>query len=62
MTKKKVCKKCSIFVEGNECPICKGENFVTAFKGKAYILNAEKSIIAKRIGAPVNGEYALKTN
>ena len=58
--KKKVCKKCMIFVEGNECPICKGDNFVNNSKGRVYILDAKKSIIAKKINAPVDGEYAIK--
>ncbi len=58
--KKKVCKKCMIVVEGNECPICKASNFVTNWKGRVYILDAQKSMIAKKIDAPVAGEYAIK--
>jgi RNA polymerase subunit RPABC4/transcription elongation factor Spt4 len=58
--KKKVCKKCNIFVEGKECPVCKGENFVTSWKGRVYILDTKKSLIGKKINAPVNGEYAIK--
>lgn len=58
--KKKVCRKCMVFVDGNECPICKGDIFVTNSKGRVYVLNVEKSIIAKKINAPVAGEYAIK--
>ncbi len=58
--KKKVCKKCMIMVDGNECPICKGDNFAINWKGRMYILDANKSLIAKKVNAPVNGEYAIK--
>lgn len=57
---RKVCKKCKIFVKGNECPICKGSNFSDNWKGRVYILDAEKSEIGKEIGAKVKGEYAIK--
>ena len=46
MAKKKACKKCKIFVTGNECPICKGDNFTTGWKGRIIIFNAEASEIA----------------
>jgi len=29
MAKKKVCKKCKLFVEGPQCPICNGKQFST---------------------------------
>ncbi len=58
--KKKACKSCKIFVEGDECPICKGTQFVTNWKGRLYIIDANKSEIAKKIGAKVKGEYAIK--
>ena len=57
---KKVCKKCKMMVEGNECPICKSNQFSTNFQGRVYILDANKSAIAKKIGNTVKGEYAIK--
>jgi DNA-directed RNA polymerase subunit E" len=57
---KKVCKKCKMIVEGNECPICKSNQFSTNFQGRVYILDANKSTIAKKIGNTVKGEYAIK--
>jgi DNA-directed RNA polymerase subunit E" len=60
MTKKKVCKKCKIFVEGAECPICKGNQFSTSFQGRLYVMDADKSEIAKKIGITAKGEYAIK--
>jgi len=58
--KKKVCKKCKLFVEGNECPICKGTQFSTNWQGRLAIIDANKSIIAKKIGLTSKGEYAIK--
>jgi len=58
--KKKACKKCKIFVEGNECPICKGNQFSTNWQGRLNVINLEKSDIAHKIGIKVKGEYAIK--
>lgn len=60
MVKKKCCKKCKIFVDGNECPICKGNKFSTNWQGRIFVADAAKSEIAKKIGIEVKGEYALK--
>ncbi len=57
---KKVCKKCRLFVEGNECPLCKGNNFSASWQGRINIIDANKSEIAKKIGIVSKGEYALK--
>ncbi len=58
--KKKACKKCKIFVTGNECPICHGNKFSTNWQGRIYILDPEKSDIAKKMEITVKGEYAIK--
>ncbi len=58
--KKKICKNCKLFVEGPECPLCKGNQFVTTFKGRIGVVDAGKSEIAKKIGLKVKGEYAIK--
>ncbi len=57
---KKVCKKCKYFVKGDKCPICKGEDFETSWKGRIYIVDAKKSKIAEKIDTDVKGEYALR--
>jgi len=61
VVKKKACKKCKIFVKGNECPLCKGSEFTTSWKGRIVVLDAEKSEIGKVLGINVKGEYAIKT-
>ncbi len=58
--KKKACKKCKIFVDGNECPVCKGTQFAQSWQGRINIIDLEKSDIAKNIGYKKDGEYALK--
>jgi len=58
--KKKVCKKCKIFVDGNVCPVCKTNQFSLNWQGRLYILDANKSAISKKIDIEVKGEYAIK--
>ena len=58
--RKKVCKKCKIFVEGKECPICKGTQFTTSWRGRINILDAKKSEIADNVGIDVKGEYGIR--
>jgi RNA polymerase subunit RPABC4/transcription elongation factor Spt4 len=60
MSKKKVCKTCKIFVEGEECPICKGNQFSTLFQGRVYVVDVMKSDIGKKMGIEIKGEYAIK--
>jgi RNA polymerase subunit RPABC4/transcription elongation factor Spt4 len=60
MTKKKICKKCKLFYDTPECPICKTSAPATSYQGRINILDANKSTIAKKIGLAVNGEYAIK--
>lgn len=57
---KKVCKKCKLFVKGDVCPLCKGNQFSTNWKGKLIILDPNESIIAKKLGITAKGEYAIK--
>ena len=58
--KKKVCKKCRIFVKGDKCPLCEGSDFTETWYGRINILDAEKSEIAKKIEINVKGEYSIK--
>ena len=57
---KKACKNCKLIVTGNECPLCKGNQFVTNLQGTLIVLDALKSKVAKDIGITVKGEYAIK--
>ena len=57
---KKVCKKCKIFVKGDSCPICKGNQFTTTWQGRINILDVNKSMIAEKVDIKEKGEYAIK--
>ena len=58
--KKKVCKKCKLFVTGETCPICKGNKFGENFQGRIIITDPKKSIVAKKLNIIAKGEYAIK--
>ena len=58
--KKKVCKKCKMFVEGPECPMCKSNQFSTNWQGRLYIIDPAKSLVAEKIGLKAKSEYAIK--
>jgi len=58
--KKKVCRKCKLFVEGNECPVCRSNQFSLSWQGRLFILDQNKSNIAAKIGMKAKGEYAIK--
>ncbi|RLE47807.1 DNA-directed RNA polymerase subunit E'' [Candidatus Woesearchaeota archaeon] len=62
MAKKKACKHDKFLTEEDTCPLCKGNKFVLNWKGRMYILDYEKSEIAKKIGITANGEYAIKVS
>ena len=57
---KKICRKCKLFIEGTNCPVCKSNQFADSFKGKLIIMDAEKSEIAEKLEIKVKGEYAIK--
>ena len=60
MSKKKACKKCRLFVEGDVCPSCGGNSFTNSWQGRIYIQDVAASMIAEKIGIKLKGEYAIK--
>lgn len=58
---RKVCKKCKIFVEGANCPVCNGTDFTETWKGRLVIFRPEESEIAKNLNIKKEGTYAIKT-
>lgn len=58
--KKKACKKCKIFVKGDQCPICKKSSFSDNWRGRIFFLDAKNSKIAHEMGVDTKGEYAIK--
>lgn len=57
---KKFCKSCKILVEKDKCPICKKTQFTNNWKGRIIIIDKKKSLLAQRINAEQDGEYAIK--
>ena len=49
-----------MLVEGNECPLCKTNQFSTNWQGRLYVVDPSKSVIAEKIGFKAKGEYAIK--
>ena len=49
-----------MFVKGNECPNCHGNKFSESWQGRIFVLDANKSEIAKNMNIAVKGEYAIK--
>ena len=60
MSKKKVCKKCKLFVSGEKCPACGSDQFSNNWQGRVIVLDANKSEVAKKMGVKVKGEYTIK--
>ncbi len=58
--KRKVCRKCKRFYEGEVCPVCKENKVANSWQGRIFILDSSKSLIAKKIGITINGEYAIR--
>ena len=57
---RKVCKSCKLFVDGPQCPMCKGASFTDSWKGRIIVTDAENSEIGKKLGIKAKGEYAIK--
>jgi len=60
MVKKKACKKCKLFVEGDTCPVCSSTNFTTSWQGRLFVNDANRSMIAEKVDIKIKGEYAIK--
>ncbi len=60
MSKKKACKKCKLFVDGDKCPGCGSDSFTTSWQGRIFISDAKTSMIAEKVKINTKGEYAIK--
>lgn len=61
MVKPKACKLCNTMVEeGDKCPSCGSKEITENFKGRAVILNPEKSEVAKKLNLKQGGNFAIK--
>lgn len=60
MPKEKACKICQRIFEGEKCPNCDSKEFTETIKGRIFILNPEKSELAKELNIKGKGEFAIK--
>lgn len=60
MVKKKACRDTKMLVEGNENPITGSTDLSIVWQGRINVLDANKSMIAEKMGYKVKGEYAIK--
>jgi len=58
--KERACLKCKLITTEQICPNCGAKEFTTDWAGVIFILNPEKSSLAKLIGAKKVGRYAIK--
>ena len=60
--KPKACKICNtIYDDDSKCPKCGSKESTDSFKGRAVIINPEKSEIAKKLNIKEKGNFAIKT-
>ncbi|MEM2948249.1 MAG: transcription elongation factor subunit Spt4 [Candidatus Anstonellales archaeon] len=56
----KACRNCNYIIEeGKKCPVCQGEDLTDNFSGFIYILDVEKSEVAKMLEIKTPGKYAV---
>ena len=57
----KACRNCRLIVsEGNKCPSCSGGDLTEKWSSYIVVFDPEKSELAKKIGAKVQGKYAVR--
>ena len=57
---KKACKKCRRLLTGDKCPICKTTKTTKDWKGRMFIVDPEKSELAKKLNITEAGEFAIR--
>jgi len=57
----KACKYCNyLFAEGDVCPVCGSQDITEKYGGRIYVIDPEKSEIAKLLNAKTKGIYAVR--
>ena len=57
---KKACKKCKRLLTGDKCPICKTTKLTKDWKGRIFVVNPDKSELAKKLNLTEAGEYTIR--
>ncbi len=54
------CKKCKLVIaHGAVCPFCGSGELTRKWNGYVVVLDAERSVIAKKLGIRLNSTFAL---
>lgn len=53
------CRNCKTLTTEKECPRCKSKDLTKNWKGFIYVVNPEKSEIAKLLNLNSRGKYAM---
>jgi len=65
MAKKRICKNCKYVLTDESidvCPNCSAKGkWNENYQGRVYVFDPESSVIGKKIGAKVKGEYAIRS-
>jgi DNA-directed RNA polymerase subunit E" len=54
------CRECHRIVEGLVCPICGSSALSKDWSGYVFIIDPQRSTVAKKLGITLPGKYALK--
>ena len=57
---KKACKKCKRLLTGDKCPICKTAKLTKDWKGRIFVVNPDKSELAKKLKLTEAGEFTIR--
>lgn len=57
---KKACKKCRRIVVGKKCPVCNTTKLTKDWKGRIFVVDPEKSELAKKLDIKEAGEYTVR--
>jgi len=58
--KERACLQCKFITDEQVCPNCGSKDFTTDWSGVIFVLDPEKSSLAKLVGAKKVGRYAIK--
>ena len=61
MPKSKACKICAKIYDGDKCPGCESKESTESYKGRIFVINPDKSEIAKELNLRDKGNFAIKT-
>ncbi|MBI4392647.1 MAG: DNA-directed RNA polymerase, subunit E'' [Euryarchaeota archaeon] len=56
----KACRDCHFITEGESCPSCRGTNLSKDWAGYVVVIDAKRSVLAKKMNIDAPGKYALK--